>query len=147
MGNDWFYEYFIDELKNITRPCSGGSSVPKPLTYDYMPEGYPAKSVQIATLLEEQEVAFTLADHFYMAQLTNAFKIVDGQTYTVNWDGTEYICVPSLIDGGFITGNLSIAGEGSDTGEPFLYVYYTEQHFGMFGTLDTAASHTISVVV
>ena len=26
-------------------PSSGGGSVPKPLTYDYMPEGYPKKSV------------------------------------------------------------------------------------------------------
>lgn len=26
-------------------PSAGGSSVPKPLTYDYMPEGYPTKSV------------------------------------------------------------------------------------------------------
>ena len=25
-------------------PSSGGGSVPKPLTYDYMPEGYPSKS-------------------------------------------------------------------------------------------------------
>lgn len=24
--------------------CGGGGSVPKPLTYDYMPEGYPSKS-------------------------------------------------------------------------------------------------------
>ena len=36
-------------------PSSGGSSVPKPLTYDYMPDGYPSKSVQTTTLLEEQE--------------------------------------------------------------------------------------------
>ena len=37
----------------------GGGSVPKPLTYDYMPEGYPTKSVQTTTLMEEQQVAFT----------------------------------------------------------------------------------------
>ena len=37
----------------------GGGSVPKPLTYDYMPEGYPTKTVQTTTLMEEQEVAFS----------------------------------------------------------------------------------------
>ena len=37
---------------------SGGGSVPKPLTYDYMPEGYPSKSMQTTTLMEEQELAF-----------------------------------------------------------------------------------------
>ena len=131
----------------VTRTVSagGGGSVPKPLTYDYMPEGYPTKSVQTTTLMEEQEVAFTLNGGLYMAQLTNAFKIVEGQTYTVNWDGTEYICVSSLADMGPIIGNPSIAGESSNTGEPFLYVYNTEEASGMFVTFDTAASHTISV--
>ena len=31
-------------LKNFGGGGGGGSSVPKPLTYDYMPEGYPTKS-------------------------------------------------------------------------------------------------------
>ena len=82
-----------------------------------------------------------------MAQITNAFEVVGGQTYTINWDGTEYICVSSLADMGRIIGNLSIAGAGSDTGEPFLYVYNRREAFGQFGTLDTAASHTISVKI
>ena len=124
----------------------GGGSVPKPLTFDYMPEGYPTKSVQTTTLMEEQEVAFTLGDGLYMAQITNAFEIVEGQTYTVNWDGTEYECVGVVASSGFpVLGNLSIAGAGSDTGEPFIYMYNTDRHVGMFATLDTAASHTISV--
>ena len=131
--------------KGDTGPA--GLSVPKPLTFDYMPEGYPTKSVQTTTLMEEQEVAFTLNEKkgIYMAQFTNAFKIVDGQTYTINWDGTEYICVSSLADIGLIIGNLSIAGMGDDTGEPFIYVYDRRHGYGAFGTLDTSASHTISV--
>ena len=77
-------------------PSSGGSSVPKPLTYDYMPEGYPKKSVQTTTLMEEQEVAFALGSHnMYQASPTEAVEIAVGQTYTVVWDGTEYICVSS----------------------------------------------------
>ena len=124
---------------------SGGSSVPKPLTYDYMPAGYPSKSVQTTTLMEEQELAFTLSDGFYMASITNAFEIAVGQTYTVVWDGTEYICVSSLADTGPIIGNLSLAGVGDDTGEPFAYLYMPDEAVGQFGTLDTSASHTISV--
>ena len=134
-----------EDGKTLSVSGGGGGSVPKPLTFDYMPEGYPTKSVQTITLMEEQELAFTSSDGLYMAQLTNAFKIVDGQTYTVNWDGTEYICVPSLADMGLFIGNPSIMGESSDTGEPFIYVYNTKQHTGLFATLDTAASHTISV--
>ena len=135
----------IDE-KYLPDGVGGGGSVPKPLTYDYMPEGYPKKSVQTATLMEEQQVAFTSVGSkgLYVAQITNAFEIVEGQTYAVNWDGTEYECV-CVNDGKYIwIGNRSIMG-GSDTGEPFMYVYNTKQHSGIFATLDTSASHTISV--
>lgn len=122
-----------------------GGSIPKPLTYDYMPEGYPTKSVQTTTLMEEQEVAFTLSGGLYTAQLTSAFEIVEGQTYTVNWDGTEYECVCVAIDSNPCIGNLSNMGMGDDTGEPFIYGYNIKEAVGMFGTLDTSASHTISV--
>ena len=117
----------------------GGGSVPKPLTFDYMPEGYPTKSVQTTTLMEEQQVAFTLNGGVYVAPLTNAFEIVDGQTYTVNWDGAEYECVGFVMDSDPGFGNLSIIGAGEDTGVPFLCIY------GNIFTLDTSASHTISV--
>ena len=123
-----------------------GLSVPKPLTFDYMPDGYPTKSVKTTTLMEEQEVAFELSEEgLYMAQITNAFEIVEGQTYTVNWDGTEHECVGFFINPNSGIGNLSIAGMGDDTGEPFIYVYNTKRHTGMLATLDTSASHTISV--
>ena len=132
-------------LKNFGGGGGGGGSVPKPLTFDYMPEGYPTKSVQTTTLMEEQELAFTLSNGSYMAQLTNAFEIVEGQTYTVNWDGTEYECVGVVFNAIPALGNLSMMGASADTGEPFAYGYDTQQHGGMFATLDTSASHTISV--
>ena len=121
----------------------GGSSVPKPLTYDYMPEGYPTKAVGTITLMEEQELAFEDDKNIYYGHLADAFDIVIGQTYTVNWDGTEYECTGSAYNEKNILfiGNLSISGVGNDTGEPFLYV----PAGGGFNTLDTAASHTISV--
>ena len=123
----------------------GGGSVPKPLTYDYMPEGYPKKSVQTTTLMEEQELEFALSDGLYMAPITNAFEIAEGQTYTVKWDGTEYECVGAVFNSMPVLGNLSMMGAGDDTGEPFIYAYNTSLHAGNFATLDTSASHTISV--
>ena len=123
----------------------GGGSVPQPLTFDYMPEGYPKKSVQTTTLMEEQEVAFALEEGFYFAPLTEAFEIVIDQTYTVNWDGTEYECVCSAFNSRRALGNLSIYGAGNDTGEPFIYVYDSSQLFAVFATHDTSPSHTISV--
>lgn len=113
----------------------------------YLPEGYPTKSVQTITLMEEQEVAFTSNKGVYVAEVQNAFEIVAGQTYTVNWDGTEYECVAFASDevGGIVLGNLSVAGLGDDTGEPFVYVHIIKGSFGEFVTLNTSASHTISI--
>lgn len=113
--------------------------------WDY-PEGYPKKSVQTTTLMEEQELAFALNDKVYSAQLTNAFEIIEGQTYIVNWDGIEYKCAGFTIDEdkcGF--GNLYLLKVGDDTGEPFSYTYNKTYVIGGFMTLDTSASHTISV--
>ena len=120
----------------------GGGPVPKPLTYDYMPEGYPTKTVQTTTLMEEQELEFALeGDAIYAAYPTEAFEIVEGQTYTVNWDGTDYDCVCVVFRSTILSlGNKSIYGPGDDTGEPFLYL-----SSGAFATLETTASHTISV--
>ena len=122
----------------------GSGSVPKPLTYDYMPEGYPTKSVQTATLMAEQELAFTNDEGVYGALLANALEPVVGQTYTVSWDGTDYECVCSTFNSTPTLGNLSIAGAGDDTGEPFVYTE-NKSLGGSFATLDTAATHTISV--
>lgn len=62
---------------------SGGGSIPKPLTYDYMPEGYPSKSFGTVTLMEEQEVAFTDGHGIYQATAPVQFDISDGKTYTI----------------------------------------------------------------
>ena len=131
-------------------PSGGGGSVPKPLTYDYMPVGYPTKSVQTTTLMDLSEVPFELTSSgtSYRVKLPDplVFEIVVGQTYTVNWDGTEYECVcVSFAENIYIIGNLSIMGRGDDTGEPFLYTYTNVTPDGQFNTLDTSASHTISV--
>ena len=106
------------------------------------PEGYPTKTVQTTTLMEEQEVEFALGEGAYVAFLTEALEIAEGQTYAVNWDGTEYECVCFVFNLSPTIGNMSILGLGDDTGEPFLY---SSADRAFFVTIDTSASHTISV--
>ena len=55
--NDKKNIYRSKPVMNVDTVGSSGS-IPKPLTYDYMPEGYPSKSVGTVTLMEEQEVTF-----------------------------------------------------------------------------------------
>ena len=132
----------------------GGGSVPKPLTFDYMPEGYPKKTLGTATLMEEQELSFSMdSAGRYRTLIENALEIIEGQTYIVHWDGTEYECVcvvtnpiPALGNQSFpVLGNQSIYGWGDDTGEPFFYAYSIDLSKGQFTTLETSPSHTIGV--
>ena len=126
-------------LKNFG---GGGGSVPKPLTYDYMPEGYPKKTVEAVPVMAEQEVQFTgdNGNPPYFGPPTEPFEIVVGQTYLVNWDGTDYECICVKFSNIPCLGNLSIlSADNNDTGEPFIYTG------GRFITLDTSERHTISV--
>ena len=85
-------------LKNFG---GGGGSIPKPLTPDYMPEGYPSKSVGTVTLMEEQEVSpFEDAGGGAMGALSPVnFELADGDKLTVVWDGVSYDTVVTMIQG------------------------------------------------
>ena len=118
-------------------------SIPKPLTYDYMPEGYPSKGVWTVTLMEEQEVAFTYMDGAYQAAAPVKFDISEGKTYTVVWDGVEYSCVCHAMGPITYIGNPAAFGLEA-TSEPFLYVNSEQPTWASY---DTAASHMIKVII
>lgn len=119
-------------------------SIPKPLTYDYMPEGYPKKGIRPITLMEEQEVTFSNAGSTFLATSPVQFHISVGQLFTVVWDGVEYSCVghPATEDDNYI-GNPALIGLES-TSEPFLYLKEGNRY--MWASYDTSTSHTIKVI-
>lgn len=119
----------------------GGGSIPKPLTYDYMPEGYPSKSVGTVTLMEEQEVTFSDMDGAYQATAPVKIDVSEGQTYTVVWDGVEYSCVCHARGPIGYMGNPAALGLEA-TSEPFLYVNSEQPTWVSY---DTSTSHTIKV--
>lgn len=122
--------------------------VPKPLTYDYMPAGYPKKSVQTVTLMAEQEIAFNAAGGgLYGAVTADGFRgVAVGKTYIVTWDGADYECVGYDMGGTPAIGNASIADGGSDTGEPFVYLVPQQgDPVVQIMTHSTSSSHTISL--
>ena len=141
---------YINQTPENTNPSVlatllGELKVPKPLTYDYMPEGYPTKSVQTTTLMEEQEVAFSdMGGGAYGAAAPVKIDISDGQTYTIVWDGVEYSCVGHVADGSSYIGNPAAFGAES-TGEPFLYAISNQKN--MWISYDTSTSHTIKVTI
>ena len=206
MGNDWFHEYFINELKAIGRkptsnkqhevvdslPSSGNEqtiyfvkndssssnnhydeyvwisssssfekigstqidgSTTQPdwnqndaTQPDYIKNrpfytGNPVETV----LIEETTAPFADTGHgFYMAEVASTFVAAVGETYKVSWDGTAYECTCISFNNMPAIGNLSIAGFGSDTGEPFLMSIVNGQ-VTQIAAADASASHTISI--
>ena len=95
-------------------------------------------------LVEESTVSFAPAEGIYMGELNSTFSAIVGETYKVSWDGTVYECTCADFSGHITIGNLSIAGAGSDTGEPFVMIVNNNRKIDI-GTEDTSASHTFSI--
>lgn len=96
-------------------------------------------------LVEENTASFTESGSWYMAEFPSTFAATVGETYSVSWDGTVYECTCVSFNNVPVIGNLSVAGAGSDTGEPFLMVVYNGTKIEIY-TTDTSASHTFSIV-
>ena len=132
----------VNDKKNIYRskPVMNVDTVPKPLTYDYMPEGYPSKSIETVTLMEEQEVTFANMGGVIAATPPVILDVKQGDKLTVVWDGVSYDVVVKDFGGVPVFGNLAITDSSMEaTDYPFVYAY------SIWATADTATSHTIGV--
>ena len=118
------------------------ASIPKPLTYDYMPEGYPSKGMGLVTLMEEQEVTFGGTDSGLMKAFSPvALAIKPGDKLTVAWDGVSYDVIAKEVEGAVGFGNLAIAYPSMEaTDEPFVYFY------SLWIATGIATTHTIKVM-
>ena len=103
--------------------------------------GNPVETV----LVEESTVSFADTGYgFYAAEFPSTFEATVGETYKVYWDGTAYECTCVKINNKPAIGNLSIAGVGSDTGEPFIIGIFNGERIQII-IADTSASHTFSI--
>ena len=99
-------------------------------------------------LVEESTVSFPDYGGIHISEFQTTFKATVGETYKVYWDGTIYECPCKYFHERNFIGNLSIAGDASDTGEPFLIDSTMEGTNGdgiTIYTLDTSDSHTFSI--
>lgn len=96
-------------------------------------------------LVEESTVSFRDSGKgFYVTEIPSTFEATVGETYKVYWDGAAYECTCVEFNNSLVIGNLSIAGVGSDTGEPFCMSVKKGKAILIF-TADTSASHTFSI--
>lgn len=96
-------------------------------------------------LVEESTVTFTRGSSgLYGAKVQSTFEAKVGETYKVYWDGATYECTCAVFDRYLAIGNLSIAGAGSDTGDPFIMLVSNGNGIEI-ATADTSDSHTFSI--
>lgn len=99
----------------------------------------------VTEIIPETTFTFSNSDGAMMSQLPENFIPIEGETYNVSWDGTEYTCVGSMIERMTCFGNLSIVSNRlENTGEPFIFMYQGGRC--IVGTMDTStAEHTIGI--
>ena len=95
-------------------------------------------------LVEESTASFIERRGLYIANFPSTFEATVGETYKVYWDGAAYECICLDMGKGYVIGNFSFTGAGSDTGEPFFMI--VDNGNGMIiATKDTSAYHTFSI--
>ena len=94
-------------------------------------------------LMPEQTVTFASSNAVMIANSPVIFDIVEGQFYTVNFDGVRYEVSAKFLQGTLVIGNLSFVGIGDDSGEPFLYM--RGNAYSIWATTSTETEHTIGV--
>ncbi len=126
----------------------------------YFPAGYPYSQTGEDYILPETAVTLNEDGE---AILTDSLGLVEGQTYSVNWNGTDYECDCVKVemaengDGvadiqmGVGLGNIGFMTGGDDTGEPFVIIDVLPELAAALGAaalvqaLDGSTSVTLSI--
>ena len=87
-------------------------------------------------------VAFSDMEGIMAATWPKNFDLVDGKTYTISWDGTDYVCTGTLFHNIPVLGNLILLGAEENTGEPFLFV---NQAQWIVASTESATEHIIGI--
>lgn len=73
------------------------------------------------TSLVEKSVTLAVNDAvgLPLVELTDVLDIIEGNNYVVSFAGEEFICSAKSFQGMLYMGNISLCGQGENTGEPF----------------------------
>lgn len=105
--------------------------------------GLPEIKTEAVTILPEQSITFSaMGGGIYYANISGQFPIAEGTTITTIWDGVSYDCAVNDFQGVLAWGNLSIVGQGADTGEPFVMIDSNGSGIDI-ATKSTEASHIV----
>lgn len=134
---------------NATISIVGEKTTIHPIEGKYLPEGTPwIEEGEMVEILPETTVQFDPESGEGMVE--GAIPMSAGETYTVEWNGTEYSCV-ALDVSALMEGETAVAvGDGtafgmSGNGEPFIVVSIPSYGATMFMDLTGATEAVVSI--
>ena len=99
-------------------------------------------SSAVSAIVPSQTFSFSAMNDGVYATATD-FVAIDGNSYAITWDGTDYNCTAIASEGQYVVGNLSITGMGANTGEPFIIT--NVMGTGLIATKSSSASHVVAI--
>jgi hypothetical protein len=147
---------YAEEAKKAAESAGGGSFVQPdwnqndPTQPDYVKNRTHYETKEVVEILPETTVTAS-EETDGTAMLADNISVSVGESYSVFWNGAEYVCIGQdvsamLGDGAVALGNVGAATGGTDTGEPFIILAFPTEGTGtniMF--LDGSSSVTLSI--
>ena len=138
----------------VIYPLDGSDPITLSITYNgikkidgkYLPDGVPYVETVATDILPE--AVYEINPDSGSAEFMADLSLVDGQTYTVKYNGVEYSCVCSYVVmniAAYVLGNLGALMGEEGTGEPFVFIYIPDAGFAGGFPLDGSASFTLSI--
>lgn len=85
--------------------------------------GLPEITPGAQTIIFPQTILSFVDREYYDGE--TALSLTAGESYTISWDGTDYVCVSTPSEDEISLGNLSLMNPSlPNTGEPFVIDYY-----------------------
>lgn len=147
----------LDGSTTGTVSISEGSQTITPIAQKYLPEGFPYSEMGISYILPTTILSYDEnLDGFAVSSGIDASMFIEGESYTVNWNGTDYPTQAVAVeDGGLVgivLGDYGMMESGTPvTGEPFVIVILpleVQEQMGvaaMLSPLDGSESITLSI--
>lgn len=132
---------FLDNV-NVTQPDWNQNDETAP---DYVKNRpfYTGDPVE-TEIMPATTVTFAGGGGIMYAELPVNFNAVEGQTYKISWDSTDYVCTCTVVDGNQYLGNLGLFGDGDNTGEPFIFSIGSSSWIA--GSKESATEHVIAII-
>ncbi len=137
----------LDGSTSNTLSISKEQTITKPLPIKYLPDGVPyVIGDGMVAVLPECQPTYDEGDVMFV--VPSVIQIEEGKTYTVNWNGVEYICVAqdgSAMGVGAILGDIGAMDGEPTTGEPFIIVPVSDEGLTRIAVIDGTTELTLAI--